>query len=164
MPTCPLFLIVVRGQTYTTGRRKRRKRYRKPSFMLVNAVWRGGTWQLPFSVTQLLFWAWQRWECEVAHREMKSALGIGEKQCWRKRGALASVQWGVWVYALCVLAAYRTWGLTGGPRRGGAWYRYPRRWSFTSMWQAYRAALWGEAGFSLLCARSLANWLKPASG
>lgn len=161
VPRRPLFLIVVRGQTYTTGKRKRRVRYRKPYFMLVNAVWRNSSWQLPFPVAQLLFWAWQRWECEVAHREMKSALGIGEKQCWSKRAALAAVQWGVWTYALCVLAAYRAWGLSGGPKRRGAWYRQPRRWSFTSMWQAYRAALWGEAGFSPLAAQSLANWLKP---
>ena len=28
-----------------------------------------------------LSWIWQRWEIEVAHREMKSGLGIGEKQC-----------------------------------------------------------------------------------
>lgn len=161
VPDCPLFLIVVRGQSYSTGRRKRRTRYRKPSFLLVNAVWRNGAWRLPFSVAQLLFWAWQRWECEVAHREMKSALGIGDKQCWSRQAALSSVQWGVWVYALCVLAAYRTWGLSGGPRRRGAWYRPPRRWSFTSMWQAYRSALWAEAGFSPLCTPSLTKWLKP---
>lgn len=161
VPDCPLFLIVVRGKSYITGRRKRRTHYRKPYFMLVNAVWRDGAWQLPFSVDRLLFWAWQRWECEVAHREMKSALGIGEKQCWSRQAALSSVQWGVWVYGLCVLAAYRTWGLSGGPRRRGAWYRHPRRWSFTTMWQAYRSALWGQAGFSPLCTGTLTKWLKP---
>jgi hypothetical protein len=157
----PLFLIVVRGQTYTAGKRKLRHLYRKPYHMLVNAIWQDGKWHLPFSAEQLLTWAWQRWECEVSHREMKSAFGIGEKQCWGARSALTSVQWGVWVYGVCVLAAYRAWGILGGPRRAGAWYQHASRWTFASMWQAYRAELWGTCGFSPLSARSLANWLKP---
>jgi len=157
----PVYLIVVRGQTYTVGKRQPRQRHRKPYHMLVNAVWRDEAWQLPFSPAQLLTWAWQRWECEVAHREMKSAFGIGEKQCWGKRSALTSVQWGVWVYGVCVLAAYRTWGILGGPRRSGGWYQQASRWSFAGMWQAYRAELWGACGFSPLSAPSLTNWLKP---
>lgn len=161
VPQQPLSLIVVRGQTYTVGKRQPRRRYRKPYYLLVNAVWRDGEWQLPFSAAQLLTWAWQRWECEVSHREMKSAFGIGEKQCWGTRSALTSVQWGVWVYGVCVLAAYRVWGIVGGPRRSGRWYRQASRWSFAGLWQAYRAELWGACGFSPLTARSLANWLKP---
>lgn len=157
----PVFLIVVRGQTYTVGQRKPRQRYRKPYQMLTNAVWRDGEWQLPFPAEQLLIWAWQRWECEVSHREMKSAFGIGEKRCWGTRSALTSIQWGVWVYGVCLLAAYRAWGILGGPRRAGAWYQQTSRWSFASMWQAYRAELWGTCGFSPLSARSLATWLKP---
>jgi len=143
VPECPVFLVVVRGQSYLRGERKCR---RKPYYMLVNAVQREGEWQLPFPVPQLLAWAWQRWECEVAHREMKSAFGIGEKQCWHKRAALRSVQWGVWGYGICLLAAYRAWGITGGPRRAGRWYPQARRWSFSSLWQAYRAALYGGDG------------------
>jgi len=158
MPECPVFLVVVRGQSYLRGERTYR---RKPYYMLVNAIQREGEWQLPFPVPQLLAWAWQRWECEVAHREMKSAFGIGEKQCWSKRAALLSVQWGVWMYGTCLLAAYRTWGITGGPRRAGRWYPQARRWSFSSLWQAYRAALWGGREFSPLYSRSWANWLKP---
>ncbi len=161
MPHCPLYLIVVGGQSYTVGKRNPRRRYREPYFLLVNAIWREESWQLPFPVERLLAWAWQRWECEVAHREMKSSLGIGEKQCWGKWGALTSVQWGVWVYSVCVLAAYKAWGITGGPRRVGGWYRSARRWSFTAMWQAYRSELWGEREFLPLCGGSLANWLKP---
>ncbi|MDY0019002.1 MAG: hypothetical protein RBT47_03285 [Anaerolineae bacterium] len=158
MPECPVFAVVVRGQNYWRGVHRR---YRKPYYMLVNAVLREGEWQLPFPVPQLLAWAWQRWECEVAHREMKSAFGIGEKQCWSQRAALRSVQWGVWVYGTCLLAAYRAWGITGGPRRAGRWYSQARRWSFSSLWQAYRAALWGKQDFFPLYSRSLANWLKP---
>ena len=157
---CPLFLIVVRGKNYTIGKRHKHKRYRKPYFMLVNAVWRDGVWQLPFSVKQLLTWAWHRWECEVAHRDMKSALGLGEKQCWGPCSALLSVQWNVWVYGVSTLAAYRVWGCRGGPRRTGRWYRHPRRWTFTNIRQSVRAELWGPQHFSPLYVPSLANWLK----
>lgn len=157
----PLFLVVVRGKSYTTGKRRQRKHYRKPYFMLVNAVWRDAQWQLPFSIAQLLTWAWHRWECEVAHRDMKSALGLGEKQCWGPQSALTSIQWGVWVYGVCTLAAYRVWGVRGGPRRAGRWYSHAHRWTFTSIRQTCRAELWGPQHFSPLRVRSLTNWLKP---
>ncbi|MGC8958579.1 MAG: transposase [Chloroflexia bacterium] len=88
-PDRPLFLIAVGGRGKKVGGRHPRRVYRQPVYYLVNAV-RGsdGTWPLPFPAEQLLGWAWQRWECEVAHREMKSSLGIGEKQCWGPRAAL----------------------------------------------------------------------------
>ena len=57
-------------------------------------------WVLPLPEEELLAWAWQRWEVEVAHREMKSGFGLGEKQCWNKRSAVRSVQWSAWVYAV----------------------------------------------------------------
>lgn len=153
----PLFLLVVGGRWKKVGQRQY---YRKPAYYLVNAVWQDEQWQLPFPVSQLLFWAWQRWECEVSHREMKSSLGIGKKQCWGPDSALSSVQWGMWVYALCVLAAYRTWGIAGGPRRQGLWYRRAARWSFAAMWQGYRAALWEMGEFRPLYALTLDKWLK----
>jgi hypothetical protein len=156
-PHCPLFLLVIAGRTWQEGSRKH---YRLPAYYLVNAVWQGERWTLPYPATTLLSWAWQRWECEVAHREMKSALRIGDKQCWSAPAALAAVQWGVWVYGLVVLAAYRTWGITGGPRRQGRWYPRAPRWSFSTMWQAYQAALWGYSGFYPLYAPSLERWLK----
>jgi len=163
-PQRPLFLIAVSGRSkYLEGRHPRRTQ-RRPTYYLVNAVQGAeGIWQLPFPAEQLLVWAWQRWECELAHREMKSGLGIGEKQCWGPRAALTSVQWGVWVYGLCVLAAYRTWGVTGGPRRAGSWYRRARRWSFATMWQAYRAALWEVAEFRPLYTVTLDKWLQKES-
>lgn len=160
-PERPLFLLAVAGRSKQLGGRHPRRVYHRPVYYLVNAVPAAdGSWQLPYPVEQLLTWAWQRWECEVGHREMKSGLGIGEKQCWSRRAALSSVQWGVWVYSLCVLAAYRTWGITGGPRRSGRWYRHARRWSFAAMWQGYRSALWEEAEFLPLCAGTLDKWLK----
>jgi len=39
-------------------------------------------WQLLLPVETLLAWLWQRWELEVAHREMRGGFGVGEKQCW----------------------------------------------------------------------------------
>ncbi|HSK83314.1 MAG TPA: hypothetical protein VK902_07890 [Rubrobacter sp.] len=40
----------------------------------------GGEWVLPYPAHELLTWAWQRWEVEVCHREMKSGFGLGEAQ------------------------------------------------------------------------------------
>jgi len=161
VPEHPLFLLVIGGRSKKVGTRRPRTYYRKPAYYLVNAV-RGADqqWQLPYPAEQLIEWAWQRWECEVAHREMKSTLGIGHKQCWSEQGAFPAVQWGAWVYSMCVLAAYRCWGLCGGPRRSGCWYRHAHRWSFAAMWQAYRSALWETAEFRPLYARALDNWLK----
>lgn len=158
-PECPLFLMVVGGKTWTQGSRKR---YRAPVYYLVNAIWEDGGWQLPYPVATLLAWAWQRWECEVAHRDMKSALRIGDKQCWSATSALVAVQWGVWVYALLVLAAYRTWGITEGVQRHGSWYPHARRWSFSALRQAFQAAFWEYTDFHPLYARSLDKWLKKA--
>lgn len=91
---------------------------------------------------------------------MKSTLRIGDKQCWGPHSALPAVQWSVWVYSLCVLAAYQVWGITGGPRRQGKWYSHARRWSFASMWNRYREELWELTDFHPLDARSLNKWLK----
>jgi hypothetical protein len=156
-PDQPLFLLVVRGETYWSGGRRK---YRKPAYYLVSAIEERGRWRLPWPAETLLLWSWQRWECEVAHREMKSALGVGEKQCWGPSSAHSAVQWGVWVYALCVLAAYRTWGLLRGPTRVGAWYPRAHRWSFTSLWQAFRAELWQMSEFRPLYTPLLSKWLK----
>ena len=94
------WLVIAGGATST--RRSRRKMEGvgwQPAF-LVNAQ-RGaeGGWVLPMAVEKLLFWAWQRWEIEVTHRELKSTLGLGEKQCRHPEAAVRSVQWSAWVYA-----------------------------------------------------------------
>jgi hypothetical protein len=153
---CPLFLIVVRGK----DRRRNGRRYqRKPLPFLVNAVQDAhGDWVLPLDVETLLFWAWQRWEIEVAHRELKSTFGLGDKQCWNPTAAVASVQWSAWVYALLLLAAYRSWGLCGAPDVPTRWWRGSGRWSFNTLWRAYRAAFWGSHQFRPLYASSPGNW------
>jgi hypothetical protein len=148
----PLFLIVVRG--------KRTPRfYRKPLPFLVNARQDDrGRWVLPLPVHTLLFWAWQRWELEVCHRELKSNLGLGHKQCWNPTAAVLSVQWSAWVYSLLLLAGYRTWGLTAAPDVPTRWWRGSGRWSLNTLWRAYRAALWGQHQFHPLCSPSPCDW------
>ncbi len=157
----PLFLIIVRGK-------KNKRTRRKPLPFLVNAVSdASGTWQLPLPVDQLLFWAWQRWEVEVAHRELKSNFGLGNKQCWHPQAAILSVQWSAWVYALLLLAGYRSWGLTNAPSVPTRWWRGSGRWSFNTLWRGYRAALWGPHQFSPVITdppltKGDLRWIQPA--
>jgi hypothetical protein len=155
-PQVPLFLIIVGGQSYLSHGRTR---HRDPVYYLVNAQQVNAHWQLPLPVDHLLFWAWQRWEIEVAHREMKTAFGLGDKQCWNSQAAVLSVQWSAWVYSLCLLAGYRSWGLTRSPAVPTAWWRGAGRWSFTTLWRAFRADLWEPLQFQPLCSRSSPNSL-----
>ncbi len=157
LPDKPVFLIVVGGMDrQVNGRRVKRN----PAFYLVNAFQKDGTWVLPLPLDILLAWAWQRGELEVEHRELKSGFGLGEKQCWNKRSAAVSVQWSAWVYGLLLLAGYRAWGLLNGPASPGRWRRASQRWSFNTLWRAYRAALWGTPDFQAVWTRTGDNWLK----
>jgi hypothetical protein len=160
LPERPLWLIVVGGRERMIGKKIRRRKRWDPAFFLISAIWNGTDWQLPLPEQDLLSWLWQRWEMEVAHREMKSGLGMGEKQCWNRRSALLSVQWSAWVYALLLLAGYRTWGLCGGPRSQIRWWPGAKRWSLNTLWRAYRSAFWGKSEFQALWTRSGGNWLK----
>jgi hypothetical protein len=157
LPKQPLFLIVVKGMDRkVNGRRMQRK----PAFYLVSAIQKRGKWVLPFPAEFLLAWAWQRWELEVEHREIKSGFGLGEKQCWNQRSAVVSVQWSAWVYAVLLLAGYRTWGLLQGPTSPGRWWRGAKRWSFNTLWRGYRAALWSTPDFRAVWTVTGDNWLK----
>lgn len=148
----PLMLIVVRGK----GNQRTR---RQPLPFLVNAVLNDrGVWVLPLPLETLLFWAWQRWEIEVCHRELKSNFGLGDKQCWNPIAAVASVQWSAWVYAVLLLAGYRTWGLSRAPQVPTRWWRGSGRWSLNTLWRAYRAALWQKHDFQPLWSATPPNW------
>jgi hypothetical protein len=153
----PLFLIVVRGKK---RKNKHGRPYRRqPLPFLVNAVLsEDGQWVLPLPIDTLLFWAWQRWELEVCHRELKSHFGLGNKQCFNPYSAVLSVQWSAWVYALLLLAGYRTWGLCGSPAVPTRWWRGSPRWSLNTLWRAYRSALWGHHEFLPLYTPSPADW------
>ena len=151
-PDCPLMLLVVRGKDHAHTRRP-------PLPFLVNAVQDpAGHWTLPLPLETLLCWAWQRWEIEVCHRELKTTFGLGHKQCSNPTAAVTSVQWSAWVYALLLLAGYRTWGLCGGPPVPTRWWSGAPRWSLATLWRAYRAALWGAHHFQPRGPRSPAGW------
>lgn len=154
-PDIPLFLIVVGGGKRPKG--SRRKNY-KPCFFLVSAVLIDGLWSLPLPIAELLAWLWQRWELEVAHRQMKSGLGLGEKQCWNQYATIATVQWSVWIYSLMMLAGYRTWGNDCGAKPPGLWRAAPRRWSFNTLWRAIRLEMWQHPHFRATWTWSRDNW------
>jgi hypothetical protein len=157
LPDQPVYLIVVKGM----DRKVKGKRVRRdPVFYLVSAIQQAEAWVLPYPVEVLLTWAWQRWELEVEHREIKSGFGLGEKQCWNTRSAVVSVQWSAWVYGVLVLAGYQTWGLLGGPQRVERWWPGGKRWSFNTLWRAYRAAVWQIPDFQALWLGSGDNWGK----
>jgi hypothetical protein len=154
----PLFLLVVAG-VHEQGRRRRRD----PAFWLVSAVEREGEWVLPHPATDILGWAWQRWEIEVTHRELKSGFGVGEMQCWNGTATVLSVQWQVWLYGVRVLAGYRAWGLTRGTLRpAGRWWAGARRWSLGTLWRGYRQELWGTADFRALWTGTGGEWWEKA--
>jgi hypothetical protein len=158
-PDCPLFLIVVRGK-------KRKNKHghtyrREPLPFLVNAVPdENGQWVLPLPLATLLFWAWQRWEVEVCHRELKTTFGLGHKQCFNPTAAVLSVQWSAWVYSRLLLAGYRTFGLARAPDVPTRWWRGAGRWSFATLLRAFRAALWGQHVFRPLLTPTPRDWVE----
>lgn len=140
-PEQALYLLVVRGLDRV---RRGHRRQRRPAYWLVSALRQAdGAWGLPWPAEQLLGWAWQRWEIEVTHRELKCGFGIGESQCWNPTATVLSVQWRVWVWSVLVLSAYRVWGLERGAVQPlGRWWGGSGRWSFGDLWQSVRAELW----------------------
>jgi hypothetical protein len=154
-----LYLLVVKGSNPQRGYRPRPAR-----FWLVSALPDGKDgWGLPWPAEQLLAWAWQRWELEVAHRELKTSFGLGEPQCWSPMAAVLSVQWTAWAYAVLVLAGIRAWGLDRGPvRPPGRWWGGSGRWSLARLWQGYRQELWGETAFHRVYAATPPNWWEMA--
>jgi hypothetical protein len=156
LPDIPLMLIVIGGGKRPPG--SRRKRY-KPCFFLVSAVLVDGVWSLPLPIADLLAWLWQRWELEVAHRQMKSGLGLGEKQCWNDQATIATVQWSAWVYSLMMLSGFRAWGNDCGVKPPGLWRAAPRRWSFNTLWRGFRKEMWQHPHFRATWTWSRDNWL-----
>jgi hypothetical protein len=131
--------------------RAKRRRRRDPSFFLVSGVWEDDQWRLPFSAEKLLFWAWQRWEVEVCHREMKSSFGLGEMQCWGALSTVMASRWQAWSYGVMVMAGIRAWGLGRGPLRpAGRWWGGSGRWSMGTLWRGYRLEMWGGEPFRAL--------------
>ena len=157
LPDIPLFLIVIGGGKRPPG--SRRKNY-KPCFFLISAVLIDDAWSLPMPLADVLAWLWQRWELEVAHRQLKSGLGLGEKQCWNDKATVATVQWSVWIYALMMLSGFRAWGNDCGAKPPGLWRATPNRWSFNTLWRAFRMEMWQQAEFRATWTWSRDNWLE----
>jgi hypothetical protein len=157
-PAQPLFLLVVRG----IAKRSHRHQRREPAFWLISAVptdTADHPWRLPLPAPDLLAWAWQRWEVEVAHREQKTTFGLGEPQCWGPRSAVVAVQWVGWLYALTVLTGLQTWGLGHGTvPPPGRWWRGSGRWSLAQLWSGLRTELWQLGDFQPVWSRTTGTW------
>ena len=160
-PFHPLLLVAVKGVDRGKGTTRRQ---RDPQFFLTSVRMTGeDEWQVEIPLPELLAWAWQRWEVEVMHRELKSGFGVGEQQAWSHRGAASVIPWLVWVYALLIVAGYRTWGYAPppGPDRGCWWT--PRRWSLGRLWQEARHELWDLGEFRPVWQRSPDAWAALAA-
>lgn len=155
-PFHPVMLVVVRGIDRGKGASRRQ---RDPQFFLTSVtVTSEDEWRLELPVAELLAWAWQRWEVEVMHRELKASFGLGEQQAFSDLGAATVIPWMVWVYALLVLTGYRTWQLgTGSVPDLGRWWT-ARRWSFARLWQGLRQELWQLGEFQPVWQRSPDTW------
>jgi hypothetical protein len=155
-PFQPLALLVVRGIDRGRGVSRRQ---REPQFFLVTLeMEQEDEWALPLPLAEVLAWAWQRWEVEVMHRELKSGFGLGQQQAFSDQGAATIIPWLVWVYALLILTGYRTWGLGSGPAPTlGRWWT-ARRWSIGQLRQALRQELWQLGEFQPVWTRSPDTW------
>jgi hypothetical protein len=156
LPDIPLMLIVIGGGKRPSG--SRRQNY-KPCFFLVSAVQVDGMWSLPLPIADLLAWLWQRWELEVAHRQMKTGMGLGEKQAWNDQATVATLQWSVWVYSLMMFSGFRAWGNDPGDKPPGLWRTLPGRWSFNTLRRAFRTEMWHQSDFRATWTWSRDNWL-----
>jgi hypothetical protein len=155
-PLCPVMLLVVRGVDHGQGISRRQ---REPHFFLVTVRMTGeDEWELPLPLEDLLAWAWQRWEVEVMHRELKSGFGLGQQQAFSAKGAATVVPWVLWVYALLILTGYLCWGLGPGTTPDlGRWWQ-ARRWSIGRLHQGLRAELWQAGEFQPVWQRSPDPW------
>jgi DDE superfamily endonuclease len=158
----PVFLVVVKGVRRGRASSPRSHRWRKAAFWLVSAILdHSGEWTLPYPAEELLSWAWQRWEVEVCHREMKSGFGLGEAQCWGAHSTVLSVRWRAFSYGVLVLAGFRVWGLGRGPiRPPGRWWGGSGRWSLGTLWRGYRSEMWGCEQIRPIFAPMRGGWPK----
>ena len=141
-PDQPVFLLVVHG----IGRERPGRRGRRaPAFLLVTAVRApDGTWALPLPVAELVAWAWQRWEVEVMHRELKSGFGLGQQQAWSPAAAALVIPWVGWLYAALMLAGFLAWGWEAATTQ--AKWQQRRRWTARDVARSVQQEVWQRPG------------------
>ena len=121
-------------------------------------------WALPLPAAELLAWAWQRWEIEVAHREQKTTFGLGDPQCWTPRSTVTSVQVAGWLYGVVLLTGLTVWGLGRPPAEVPTtrWWRGSARWSPDQLWTALRSELWDLGEVRPVWGGTACNWPEMA--
>lgn len=114
----PLRLIVISPQPYRTSPKGKRL-YREPAYLL--------TTDLTTPAAVLIQAYLDRWQIEVAHRDEKTVLGVGQAQVRNDKSVTRQPAFAVAAYALLLLAGIKAYGAKRGPelpalpkwRRGG---------------------------------------------
>ena len=97
----PLRLIVLAPQAYRRSPRGKLL-YRDPGYLL--------TTDLTTPVTVLIQAYLDRWQIEVAHRDEKSVMGVGQAQVWNEHAVIRQPPFAVAAYALLLLAGIKAYG------------------------------------------------------
>lgn len=101
----PLRLIVLAPQAYRRSPQGKQM-YREPGYLL--------TTDLTAPAALLIQAYLDRWQIEVAHRDEKSVLGVGQAQVWNERSVTRQPAFAVAAYAMLLLAGIKTYGGTRG--------------------------------------------------
>lgn len=102
----PLRLIVLAPQPYRRSAQGKLL-YREPGYLLTTDL---------TSPAALLVQAYlDRWQIEVAHRDEKSVMGVGQAQVWNDQSVTRQPAFAVAAYAMLLLAGIKTYGGIRGP-------------------------------------------------
>jgi hypothetical protein len=102
----PLRLIVLAPQPYRRSP-KGKLLYREPAYLLTTDL----TTPAPVLIQAYL----DRWQIEVAHRDEKTVLGVGQAQVHNEKSVTRQPAFAVAAYALLLLAALKAYGGERGP-------------------------------------------------
>lgn len=97
----PLRLLVLAPQPYRRSSHGKLM-YREPAYLL--------TTDLTTSTAVLIQAYLDRWQIEVAHRDEKSVMGVGQAQVWNDRSVIRQPVFAVAAYALLLLAGIKAYG------------------------------------------------------
>jgi hypothetical protein len=97
----PLRLIVLSPQPYRRSPQGK-LRYREPAYLLTTDL---------STPAEVLIQAYlDRWQIEVAHRDEKTVMGVGQAQVWNERSVTRQPAFAVAAYALLLLAGLKAYG------------------------------------------------------